>query len=85
MNVHLHIERLVLDGLSVRQDQGAHVRRAVEQELTRLLGAGHPVRAALVGHDTPRLQTPDIHVTRDLGPAALGTQIAGVVLGRLVR
>lgn len=85
MKVQLHIERLVLDGLSVRQDQGAHVRRAVEQELTRLLGAGHPVRAALIGHDTHRLQTRDIHVTRDAGPMALGAQIAGAVLGRLVR
>ena len=36
-NIHLHIERLVLDGLPIDRGQGPHVQAAVEAELTRLL------------------------------------------------
>ena len=37
MNINLHIERLILDGLPITRQQGPHVQAAVEAELTRLL------------------------------------------------
>ena len=37
MNLHVHIERLVLDGLPVTRARVAHVRDALEREL-RVLG-----------------------------------------------
>jgi hypothetical protein len=40
MNLHVHIERLILDGLPLTRDQGAGVQAAVEMELSRLLGTG---------------------------------------------
>ena len=40
MNIHVHIERLVLDGLPVAPGRGDLVREAVEAELTRLLAEG---------------------------------------------
>ena len=36
-NIHLHIERLILDGLPIERAQGPHVQAAVEAELARLL------------------------------------------------
>jgi hypothetical protein len=39
MNIHLHIERLILDGLPIADGQGAAVRVAVEAELIRLFAA----------------------------------------------
>ena len=36
-NIHLHIERLILDGLPIECAQGPHVQAAVEAELARLL------------------------------------------------
>ena len=36
-NIHLHIERLILDGLPIERAQGPHVQAAVEAELSRLL------------------------------------------------
>jgi hypothetical protein len=37
MNIHLHIERMVLDGLPVSGGEAANVQAAVEAELARLL------------------------------------------------
>jgi len=37
MNIELHIERLILDGLPIERSQGPHLQAAVEAELTRLL------------------------------------------------
>ena len=39
MNIRLHIERLILDGLPVNSVQSPQVKAAVEAELTRLLTA----------------------------------------------
>ena len=40
MNLSLHIERLVLDGLPVTAGHGASLQAAVEAELGRLLASG---------------------------------------------
>lgn len=40
MKIALHIERLVLDGVPLGAAQGARLRRAVEQELARLIARG---------------------------------------------
>ena len=37
MNVNLHIERLILDGLPINQRDAARVRDAIETELTQAL------------------------------------------------
>ena len=37
MNINLHIERLILDGLPIEPRQRAQVQAAVEAELARLL------------------------------------------------
>ena len=40
MNIELHIEHLILEGLPLSRNQGLDVQQALEIELTRLLEAG---------------------------------------------
>lgn len=79
MTIHVHIDRLVLDGFSLAPSDATLVHAAVERELVRLVAsrglAVHPATGgafasvtggALRGAPTTR-------------PAALGVRIAGVV------
>jgi hypothetical protein len=77
MNVRLHIERLVLDGLSIESGQEPFLRAALEAELTRLIvdgGANNLMSAETV----PRMSAPGIEAAEGGGgdPAHLGRQIA---------
>jgi hypothetical protein len=40
MNVRLHIERLILDGLPLAEAGAPHVQAAIETELALLIAAG---------------------------------------------
>ena len=79
MNINLHIERLVLDGLPVETGQAALVKQAVEAELTRLLqveGFSGPLKS---GGALPSLRANSIQLSADKNPAAMGQQIAEAV------
>jgi len=74
MNINLHIEQLLLDGLSLTPGQGAAVQAALEVELTRLLkerGMGN-----LSGGAVPQLTVPSIQLSPAGAPAQWGRQIA---------
>jgi hypothetical protein len=81
MNIHVSIEHLVLDGLPVNRTQGALVRAAVRNELTRLLGEQGLCHASL--GTVPCLHANSIQVARDSKPAPLGHQIAQAIYGSL--
>ena len=83
MNINLHIERLILDGLPVESGQGAQVQQAVERELTRLLAVGELQNAWQSGSNVHRMQTAGIQMAQEIQPAHLGEQIAGAVYGGL--
>jgi hypothetical protein len=75
-NIQLHIDRLILDGLSVDRLQSAHVQAAVEAELTRMLvenGLGSDLQA---GGALPNVRTGAIQITTNSKPAHVGTLIA---------
>ena len=77
MNVNLHIERLVLDGLELERGHEPLLRAALEAELTRLIAGGGG--AGLVSAETvPRLPAPGIETAGGDGgdPAHLGRRIA---------
>ena len=80
-SVHLHIERLVLDGLPVSHGQSSFVQAAVETELTRLLAEQGLSRASAGA--LPHLTGCSIQLTHDSQPAHLGHQIAQAVYGGL--
>lgn len=92
MNVRLHIERLVLEGISVAPDQRSLLQSAIEQELTRLLSAGGSegtgvgINAELQnGGSLYSVRANQIDISSDSGPTEIGRQIAGAVYGGIAR
>ena len=81
MNINVHIERLILDGLSATSAQGPAVGAAVEAELARLLvNQGLPrVSAGAV----PFLSGGPIQLASDSKPVPLGHQIAQAIYSSL--
>jgi hypothetical protein len=81
MNIRLHIEQLILDGIGLDLDQASQVQAAVEVQLTRLLGEQSlpPLTAGAV----PRLAGGDIAFTQADHPVHIGYQIARAVFSSL--
>lgn len=79
MNIRLHIDRVVLDGLEISRLDAESVRQGLEVELTHLLQAGG-VHSNLRGGSA----IPSLRVGTGLpesNPDALGTQVAQAVYG----
>lgn len=74
MNVDLHIERLVLDGLPLNQRQSVVLQHALERELSRLLD--HRGIDAPTGSAVPQLPIAAIQLSAGGQPAQWGRQIA---------
>jgi hypothetical protein len=82
VNINLHIERLILEGLPVARHEAPQVRAAVEAELSRLLTL-HGLDAGLLsGGSFARVEAGAISLPHDgSNPAQLGTRIAHAVYG----
>jgi hypothetical protein len=76
MNISLHIERLILDGIAVPPGEGPRLQAAVEAELGRLLAEGGLSPALLGGGAVPLLRASEVQLVNDGTPGRLGTQIA---------
>ena len=85
MKIHLHIERIVVDGLPLTARDGALVRAALEAELTRLLAQPQPGGARRASTAVPRVRADGIRVAREARPAEIGQQIARSVHGAIGR
>ncbi|HXI26416.1 MAG TPA: hypothetical protein VNG71_21360 [Pyrinomonadaceae bacterium] len=83
MNIDLHIERLVLDGVDTAPGQRHLLRAAVETELTRLLLEGGLAQRLSGAGALPGVVSPAIQLNADNDAAQLGQQIAGAVYGGL--
>jgi hypothetical protein len=81
LNVNLNIERLVLEGFSLRPGEHLLVRAAAERELSRLLSERGVSNELLAGGAVPRLSAGDIRVAGDADAGAIGRQIAQAVYG----
>ena len=77
MSIHLHIERLVLEGLDARPGQGPAIRAAVERELARLLATQG--LNATASRSEPHLPPADLQLTAQTNSSALGRQIGGAL------
>jgi len=76
MNINLHIERLVLDGISVESHQQAMFKANLETELGRLL-AQHGIASDLQsGGAFNAIQTTSIDIGEKNEPSHLGRQVA---------
>jgi hypothetical protein len=81
MNVNIHIERLILDGVHVPYAQRPALQAAVEAELTRLISEGGLTPGLQSGGAYPRVPGGSIQLPQDGNHAALGSQIARAVYG----
>jgi hypothetical protein len=75
-NIHLVIERLVLDGLPFERGQAPHIQAAVEAELTRLIAENGLAPHLQAGGAVPRVNANAIQLAAGSSPAQIGTRIA---------
>lgn len=80
MNVNLHIERLVLEGIDIEPAQRPLLQAALEAELGRLIAEGG-VGGLATGGAVPAIKAGGFEMSGDGNPAQLGRQIAGAVYG----
>ncbi|UCE50621.1 MAG: hypothetical protein JSW47_10740 [Phycisphaerales bacterium] len=80
MTVNIHIERLILDGLSVPYHQQPLLQAAVETELEHLFIAGGTVDGLMTNSEVSCISGGSIKFTNaDNKPTHLGEQIARAV------
>jgi hypothetical protein len=79
MNIHLHIERLVLAGLPLSAADGPRVRAALEVELSRLLAQGRLLPSLDAGGAIPSLSAGAVGFGTERGPNEFGREIAGAL------
>jgi hypothetical protein len=79
MTVHLHIERLVLDGLPLEAADGPAVQAAVEAELTRLLSEEGVGPGLQRGGALASLRGTDVELPSAPDPGTVGREIGGAV------
>ena len=85
MKINMHIERLVLDGLSVPYHQQPLLQAAVETELARLFAVNSPANGLLTGSAVSHISAGDIHSANESDPGHLGQQIARAVHGGMTQ
>ena len=81
MNINLHIERLILDGLPLEPHQGPLVRAAVAAALGRLLAEGGLSPQLAAGGALPSVRAAALRLGAGVAPAQVGQQIAHAVYG----
>ncbi len=81
MNINVHIERLILDGITMEKSQRPRMQRAVENELARLLAENGPSHDWGSGGYVPQIRASGILPMNEPHPTRLGQQIAETVHG----
>lgn len=80
--VTLHIERLVLDGLTYSVHERGQLQQALQQELTALIKSSG-LGKITAGSMTPFLNAPAIRISGSSGATQVGTMVAGSVFNSL--
>ncbi len=81
MNVNLHIERLILDGLPFEARHRAALQAEIEIELARLLTGNGVASTWQSGGAVPSVRADAIQMTTQSSPEEIGRQIAGSIYG----
>jgi hypothetical protein len=81
MNITVHIERLILEGLPLKGGDGAAVQAAVETELARLLTEKGLSRMSTGA--APNVSAGPVALAKETKPADLGHQIARAIYASL--
>lgn len=83
MKIHVHIERLVLDGLPVDRHSAPMIQEAVQAEVKRLFADSGASQSLLSGGSVPSLRTAPVHFASQSQPEAVGHKVANAVHGGL--
>lgn len=75
MNINLHIERLVLDGLPLEARDGALAQTAVTAELLQLLSENGIPAGLQTGFNRAHIPAPALDLKPALNTQEIGTQI----------
>jgi len=75
MNIHLHIDELVLEGLPPNATDADTVKAAVAAELARMFAGGDLAPGLRHGGARPPVATDDIHLGKDGNATDLGRRI----------
>jgi hypothetical protein len=81
MNISIHIERLILDGLPIAHSQWPLLQAAVEAELAQLLAADGLAQNLQMGGAVPYVPGGSMQLASDGNAKMLGQQIAQAVYG----
>lgn len=81
MNINLHIERLILDGVDFAPGQQHLLQSIVASELARMLAEGGLSPSLAQGTNLSRVSANGIKINEGGEPAQLGKQIAQSVYG----
>jgi hypothetical protein len=81
MSIHLHIERLVLEGVPLERRHGPLLQAAVERELARLLRDDGPTLGLGDGGSIAAVDGGSIRLAQSVDAGGLGEQIAMAVYG----
>ncbi len=79
MSITIHIERLILDGVSVPQRQRPHLQASIEEELARLLAADGLAAHLQSSGMLSRVSGGELQLQVKDDPVQLGRQIAQAV------
>jgi len=79
VNINLHIERLVLDGIAIKPHQRAELKVAMESELNRLLTLNGIDQSEQSSKDFRVAQGDWISIESNNDPSHLGQQVAEAV------
>jgi hypothetical protein len=79
MNINLHIERLILDGLPLEARDGAILRAIIEVEIARLLSQNADISNWQTSRTPSSVRANAIQLTDESSTAQIGRQIAGSI------
>ncbi len=81
MEIRLHIDRLILDGVTLAPHEKPLFQAALEAELARLLAEGGLAQSFTGGISVPAVSAGPIAWDASLGPQNLGQQVARAMYG----
>lgn len=81
MNIRVHIDRLILDGVALKRGEGNAVKHAMERELGRLLLENGLHSEFQRGGAVPLVSTNGFHPPTNASSKELGMHIAQSVYG----
>jgi hypothetical protein len=80
MNITIHIERLVLEGVPMDNGQRGALQAAIEDELVKQLATAEFAPGLLAGGALAYVRGGDMPLARDMQPPQLGQHIAQAIL-----